>query len=230
MEQEFAATVSLLAEPTRATILLKLQGGIALTAGELAFAANISPQTASGHLAKLVEARLLCVEQRGRYRYYRLADEDVANAIEALLALMPSFRYGAETKETPSVGTLTYARTCYMHLAGWLGVQLIDALQANGLLHATDNKNIEVTETGRAWFEEFGIPIPKQRNGSPAKFARACLDWSERKHHLAGPLGVALYRRMLELQWVVPIPGSRAVRVTLRGKRELWKRLKLKLR
>jgi DNA-binding transcriptional ArsR family regulator len=229
MEQEFADTASLIGEPTRAIILLKLLGGKALPAGELAFVANVSPQTASGHLAKLVEARLVSVEQQGRHRYYRLADEDVANAVEALLALMPSYRRGVQPKSAPAVGTLPYARTCYSHLAGWLGVQLIDALQAKGLIAPSGGKTFSVTEAGRAWFEELGVPIPKSAPRISKKFARSCLDWSERRPHLAGPLGVALYHRMLELGWVAPIPGTRAIRVSSRGKLELSKRLGLKL-
>jgi DNA-binding transcriptional ArsR family regulator len=229
MEQEFATTASLLGEPTRAIMLLKLLGGKALPAGELAFAANVSPQTASGHLSRLAEARLVSVEQQGRHRYYRLADEDVASAVEALLALMPSHRRGVQPKTAPAVGTLPYARTCYSHLAGWLGVQLIDALQANGYLEPSDDKSLAVTEAGRAWFEDLGVTIPKSESRASAKFARACLDWTERRPHLAGTLGVSLYRRMLELGWVGPIPGTRALRVTFKGKQELWKRLKLRL-
>jgi DNA-binding transcriptional ArsR family regulator len=229
MEQEFAATASLLGEPTRAIMLLKLLGGKALPAGELAFAANISPQTASGHLSRLVDARLLSVEQQGRHRYYRLADEDVAHAVEAMLALMPSYRRGVQPKIAPAVGTLPYARTCYSHLAGWLGVQLIGALLANGLLAASGNKTFVVTEAGRTWFEDLGVAIPKSKGDASARFARSCLDWSERTPHLAGALGVSLYHRMLKLGWVAQIPGSRAIRVTSKGKQELWTRLKLRI-
>jgi DNA-binding transcriptional ArsR family regulator len=229
MEQEFAATASLLGEPTRAIILLKLSGGKALPAGELAFAANVSPQTASGHLSKLVEARLVSVERQGRHRYYRLADEDVAHAVEALLALMPSYRRGVQPKTAPAAGTLSYARTCFSHLAGWLGVQLIGALLANGFLEASGNKTFTVTEVGRAWFEDLGVPVSKSKSATSVKFARPCLDWSERTPHLAGTLGVSLYHRMLELGWIAQIPGSRAIRVTSKGKQELWKQLKLRI-
>jgi DNA-binding transcriptional ArsR family regulator len=228
MEQEFAATASLLGEPTRAIILLKLLGGKALPAGELAFASNVSPQTASGHLARLVEARLVSVERQGRHRYYRLADEDVANAVEALLALMPSHRRGVQPKSAPAVGTIPYARTCYSHLAGWLGVQILNALQANGYLEPSGDIAFAVTEAGRAWFETLGVPVHKPSSRTSSKFARPCLDWTERRPHLAGTLGVSLYRRMLELGWVAPITGTRAVRLTFKGKQELLKQLKLK--
>jgi DNA-binding transcriptional ArsR family regulator len=229
MEQEFAATASLIGEPTRAIILLKLSSGKAMPAGELAFAANVSPQTASGHLSKLVEARLVCVERQGRHRYYRLADADVGHAVEALLALMPSYRRGVQPKTAPAAGTLPYARTCYSHLAGWLGVQLIGALLTNGFLEASGNKTFAVTGAGRTWFEDFGVTIPKSKGDTFARFARPCLDWSERTPHLAGTLGVSLYHRMLELGWVAQIPGSRAIRVTSKGKQELWTRLKLRI-
>ena len=229
MEQEFAAIASLLGEPARAIMLLKLLGGKAVPAGDLAFAANVSPQTASGHLSKLVEGRIVSFEQRGRHRYYRLADEDVASAVESMLALMPGHRRGIQPKAAPAVGTLPYARTCYSHLAGWLGVQINDALQAKGLLEPCGDMTFAVTEAGRAWFEDMGVTVLKSTGRQPTKFARPCNDWTERRPHLAGTLGVSLYRRMMELGWITAIPGTRAVRVTSRGKQELSKRLGLRL-
>ena len=228
MNQEFAATASLIGDPTRSVMLLKLLSGKALPAGELAFAANVSPQTASGHLAKLIEGRLVLMEPQGRHRYYRLAGDEVASAVESLLAIMPSRRTGTGPAITPTVGTLPYARTCYSHLAGWLGVNLLDAMQANGLL-APLGKAFSVTDAGRAWLEELGVRVPSRPGPAVSQFARQCLDWTERRPHLAGTLGVSMYRRTVDLGWLSPITGTRAVRVTFQGKHELSKRLGMKL-
>ena len=227
MDQEFAATASLLAEPTRAVMLLSLLSGKALPAGELAAAANVSPQTASGHLTKLTHARLIEVESQGRHRYYRLAGSEVADALEAMLLLLPGTRKDKRQTDLPHVGTLAYARTCYSHLAGWLGVRIADALQANGLVSPRENKVFLVTEAGRAWFDRLGIPVARHYAVAKSKDARQCLDWTERRPHLAGKLGVAFYRRLVDSGWLATVPQTRAVRVTLRGKQELWKQLRV---
>jgi DNA-binding transcriptional ArsR family regulator len=218
MEEKFAETAALLAEPTRAVMMLKLLSGRALPAGELALAANISPQTASGHLAKLLQARLLTVEHQGRHRYYRLAGTEVADALEALLVLVPGAKEEAIRSARPEVGTIAHARTCYSHLAGWLGVRIADGLQEKGFLRVEKDRGFAITETGRNWFADLSIP---------PVIARQCLDWTERRPHLAGPLGVAFYRRLVELNWIAPIARSRVVRVTLRGKEELWTRFRI---
>lgn len=208
-------------------MLLELMSGRALPAGELAQAANVSPQTASGHLAKLVEGRFLCVEQQGRHRYYRLASTEVADAVEALMALTNGVRK-AEAN-VPQVGSLEHARTCYAHLAGWLGVQVADALQAKGLLLPASGRAFAVTKRGREWFEELGI-FAAGVESSDRKVARQCIDWTERRPHVAGALGVSMYRRFVALKWIVPAKSTRAVRVTLDGKHELWKRLRIAVR
>jgi DNA-binding transcriptional ArsR family regulator len=230
MSEGLAVVANLLGEPARAAMLLKLMTGLVLPAGELALAANISPQTASGHLSKLVEGRFLRVERQGRHRYYRLAGTEVANAVEALLVLTPGARERTKRQATtPAIGTLAYARTCYAHLAGWLGVRIADALQANALLLPVEGRVFVVTETGRTWFEELEITLPKADGSASYKVARQCVDWTERRPHLAGILGVVLYKRFVALRWIAPIQNTRAVRVTLEGKRELWKRLRIPL-
>ena len=118
-------------------------------------------------------------------------------------------------------------RTCYAHLAGWAGVQVADALQARGFLLPVAGRAFAVTERGREWFEEIGVALPNG-NGSE-KIARQCLDWTERRPHVAGRLGVAMYRRLVEVRWIVPAKSTRAVRVTVDGRRELWKRLRIAL-
>jgi DNA-binding transcriptional ArsR family regulator len=227
MDQEFAATAGLLAEPTRAVMLLNLLSGKALPAGELALAANVSPQTASGHLSKLTQARLIQVESQGRHRYYRLAGSEVADALEAMLVLLPANLKNRTQHTRPDAGTLAYARTCYSHLAGWLGVRIADALQANGLMSQGENRTFALTDADSEWFERIGISVPKHPAVAKSRDARQCLDWTERKPHLAGKLGVALYRRLLDLGWLSPISHSRTVRVTLQGKHELWTRLRI---
>jgi len=229
MENDLAVIANLFGEPARAAMLLSLMNGRALPAGELALTANVSPQTASGHLSKLVQAGLLAVETQGRHRYYRLAGTSVADAVESLMALAHS---GHERKnaEPPAEGTLAYARTCYSHLAGWLGVRMTETLEQQGLLLPAQGKAFAVSDAGRAWFQELGIAIPAARNGARENVARRCLDWTERRPHLSGTLGVALARRLDELRWIAPIRNSRAVRVTLEGKQQLWKLLRLPLR
>ena len=208
-------------------MLLELMSGRALPAGELAEVANVSPQTASGHLAKLVEGRFLQVEQQGRHRYYRLASTEVAAAVEALLVLTNGVRK-SEAK-VPEVGSLEHARTCYSHLAGWLGVRIADALQANGLLLPAGGRAFAVAERGREWFEELGIDVAGA-DGADPKVARQCIDWTERRPHIAGAVGVGMYKRFVALKWIVPGKNTRTVRVTLDGKRELWKRLRVAVR
>jgi DNA-binding transcriptional ArsR family regulator len=227
MNDAVALAANLLAEPARAAMLLELMSGRALPAGELAEAANVSPQTASGHLAKLVEGSFLQVEQQGRHRYYRLASTAVADAVEALLVLTNGLR--KERASVPAVGSVEHARTCYAHLAGWLGVQIADALQSNGVLLPAGGRAFAVTQRGREWFEELGLQVAGADEANP-KVARQCIDWTERRPHIAGAVGVGMYRRLVTLKWIVPAKNTRAVRVTLDGKRELWKRLRIAVR
>jgi DNA-binding transcriptional ArsR family regulator len=228
VEDALSNTAGLLGDSARAAMLLSLMGGLALPAGELARIANVAPQTASGHLAKLLSGRLLRVERQGRHRYYRLAGAQVADALESLLVLSnrsnPRDANPQAAKLTP--GSLGYARTCYAHIAGWLGVQIVESLQQRSLLKAADAKTYKITSAGKEWFEALEIDLPSS-SAAREKAARRCLDWTERKHHLAGPVGCAMYRRFRELQWVAPVRDTRAVRVTLRGKQGLWDLLRI---
>jgi hypothetical protein len=147
--------------------------------------------------------------------------------VEALLVLTNGVRKVG--KGVPAIGSLEHARTCYAHLAGWLGVQIADALQANGLLVAAGGRAFAVTQRGREWFEEMGVEVAGAESAN-AKVARQCIDWTERRPHVAGTLGVSMYRRFVALKWIVPAKSTRAVRVTLDGKRELWKRLRIAVR
>jgi DNA-binding transcriptional ArsR family regulator len=223
---DLAAVAALIADPSRAAMLAVLLGGVSLPAGELAAHAKISPQTASTHLAKLVEGGLLAVRSSGRHRYFYLSNPQVAQALEtlALIAPAPKVRNLSHSLEMEAVRR---ARTCYNHLAGELGVALAQAFIDKGFLYPYEEA-YEVTAPGQEWFNRLGIegrPLPKKLQN----FAKVCLDWSERKPHLGGSLGAALARQLFERDWIVRVEGSRAVKVTERGQLQLQTELGLNL-
>jgi DNA-binding transcriptional ArsR family regulator len=210
---DIAAPASLIGDATRATFLMALSKGQSLSAGELAERAGVSASTASVQLARLVDGGFLSVERNGRNRYYSLVDPEIAAAIEALAVIAPR-RPASSLKQARIGSELQAARTCYDHLAGALGVALFEALRRERML--TDE--LEVTARGARRFEELGIDVG-QLAGRRRPLARRCLDWTERRHHLAGLLGAALATRCFELGWIERLPTSRAVRVTERGRR-----------
>lgn len=214
MHQALSETAALLSDPGRAAILTALMNGTALPAGQLAVIANVTPQTASSHLSKLVDGELLKVEQQGRHRYYRLAHIEVAHLIEALVAVTPQPK--SRRDEAAQPGTFEYARTCYSHLAGQLAVKVADVLQRRGLLVLHEPKQFAITGGGREWFEQIGIAVTDKQMKDP-QFARACLDCTQRRYHVAGPLGSAMLAGFRELKWIASIPHTRTVRVTLQG-------------
>jgi DNA-binding transcriptional ArsR family regulator len=229
MEANIAIPAALIADPARSAILMALMDGRAHPAGTLAYAANLSPQAASNHLAKLLDGGMVLVEIEGRHRYYRLARPEVATVLEALLSVAPPIR-SLDEPRSPEARRLRAARSCYDHLAGRLGVAIATAMEARGLLSVPANapagKLYGLTEAGRAWFTDLGIAIPASgQMHRPA--ARRCLDWTERRHHLAGPLGTALLARMVELGWVLRSSGSRAVTLTSTGAKGLRESLGL---
>ncbi len=205
-----ASIAALLGDPARANILTALMDGRALTAKELAFAAHVSPQTTSGHLARLTDADLLTVEKQGRHRYFRLASPLVGQMLEGVMAVA-----GPEPGRTTAWrggDALRTARTCYDHLAGRLGVALADSLTAAGHVALSPDGG-EVTDRGHAFLCDFGaVPLAGKRI-----FCRPCLDWSERRPHIAGRLGAALASRCLELAWIARQRDSRAVSITAAG-------------
>ncbi|WP_442934626.1 ArsR/SmtB family transcription factor [Micromonospora sp. CPCC 205739] len=210
--RRLADLAALLADDTRAGICLALLDGRAWTAGELARAARVAPSTASEHLTRLVRGGLLVEERQGRHRYLRLAGPAVAQLIEDLAGhVSPAPRPAGSLRAATADAALAHARTCYDHLAGRLGVRLRDALLTRGLLDATDG--LAVTPAGRDWLTDLGVaPLPAGRR----PLLRDCLDWTERRPHLAGALGAALCRRFAELGWTMPGTG-RSVRVTPAG-------------
>jgi DNA-binding transcriptional ArsR family regulator len=207
---------SLIGEPARAEMLTALLADRALTATELAGIAGVSKATASTHLAKLRDAGLLAVQDQGRHRYFRLADRDVAQLLESLMGV--AFRTGAvRLKSSPREPALRRARVCYDHLAGELGVQAFEALCAHGVLKS-DATGLHVTPAGVEWFAAFGVDVhavASQRR----MMCRACLDWSERRHHLAGAWGSALLQRLFDVGWARRIKDTRIVQFTPPGER-----------
>lgn len=208
-----AEVASLMGDAARANMLSALMGGQALTAGELARVAGITPQTASGHLAKMTEGRLLAVEAQGRHRYYRLASGGVADAMQALMALAADGRR-RHHPVGPKDAALRLARTCYDHMAGRLAVAMADALSAEGRVVLSDGAAL-VTDAGRQFFLDLGLDMDAASPRRP--LCRTCLDWSERRPHLAGRLGSALLARALALGWIARTPESRALRLTDAG-------------
>lgn len=209
-----AEVASLIGDAARANMLSALMGGQALTAGELARHAGVTPQTTSGHLAKMTEAQLIAVERQGRHRYYRLASPEVAHAIHGLMALAaggPKRHHPVGPKDE----AMRLARTCYDHMAGRLAVALTDALTARGHVLLADGAGL-VTDKGQRFFCDFGLDMETESR-SRRPVCRTCLDWSERRSHLAGRLGAALLDRSLDLKWVVRIPQSRTLRITREG-------------
>jgi DNA-binding transcriptional ArsR family regulator len=209
---DIARVAALVADPARSSMLLALMDGRALTATELSGLAGVTKQTASGHLAKLVEGDVLAMEAQGRHRYFRLAGAHVASLLEALMVF--SSDAAPPVRTGPKQLALRRARVCYDHLAGEMGVALYDRAREAGWL----NDDLGVTETGWAKFSAIGVtPDALPRSNRPT--CHACLDWSQRRHHLAGLLGKAALDRLLALNWARRLPASRVVAFTPEGER-----------
>ena len=211
-----AETAALIGEPARATMLSALLDGRALTAAELAFAARVTPQTASSHLAKLSDAGLLHVVKQGRHRYFRLASPKVVDMLHGIVAvaLENRPRYRPLSRQAQE---LSAARICYDHLAGRLGVELACFFTAHEYIVPTDD-TAEITEAGSRFLTGFGIDL-QALSPSRRYYCRLCLDWTERRPHIAGAVGAALATRFFDLGWTERMKQSRAVIVTRSGKR-----------
>jgi DNA-binding transcriptional ArsR family regulator len=217
-----ARIAALIGEPARAEILSALLGGQALTATELAQLADITKQTASAHLAKLVDAKLLAMTSQGRHRYFRLADDDVANLLETLMGV--AYRAGAvRLRSSPREPALRKARVCYDHLAGEMGVLAFESLQRQKFLQLVEMK-LTLTVKGENFFRDLDIDVDKL-NSTRRPLCRTCLDWSVRRNHLAGAVGAALLQRIYKLGWARRVHESRIVRFTPHGERSLKKLL-----
>ncbi len=208
---------ALLGDPARANILAALTDGRALPAGELAAIAGVAPQTTSGHLARLTQANLLTVEQCGRHRYYRLASPLVGGMLESVMTVAAMQLPARRSPPSRLDHAMRGARTCYDHVAGRLGVGIADALIARGGVVLSPDGG-EVTEAGASFLAAFGADVAR-RGGARRAFCRPCLDWSERRWHIAGAVGAALCSRFLQLGWVERRPGTRALAVSAKGRR-----------
>ena len=205
---------ALVGDTARATMLSALMGGRSLTAKELAYYANVARSTASGHLSKLVAARLLTVIRERRFSYYRIASPLVASMLESIkvvaaIELPPRRQPGAANDDA-----LRFARSCYDHLAGQVGVAVTDTLVAMGHIVLTDEGG-EVTSSGGRFLSAWGVdPMPRSRR----IFCQPCLDWSERRYHLKGLVGARILDRLLDLGWLKCVSGSRALQLTSSGR------------
>jgi len=218
-EPRFAKIAAMIGDPTRARMLAALMGGQFLAAGELADAAGVSAQTASTHIAKLLDAELVVLRVQGRHRYLRLADAEIAHVLEAL-SLVAERGASSAKWEQGAYKPLKAARTCYSHLAGELGVALYEGLLARGTIVPFDGR-YALSDSGRAELAALGLELPAPGGAAARRYAYACLDWSERRDHLAGTLATALLEHALERHWLRRVAGSRALTLTPAGARAL---------
>jgi DNA-binding transcriptional ArsR family regulator len=216
---DIAMVASLVGDPARSNMLSALMTGRALTASELAHQAGITPQTASSHLAKLEAGGLIDLEKQGRHRYYRLTGPDVASVLEGLAGLAERAGH-TRVRTGPKEPALRRARICYDHLAGDLGVQMLDSMKKQKLVRQS-KQTIELTGEGKRFMAQ-ALQIDADTLAHPRRpVCKACLDWSERRHHLAGTLGAAVMNRFTELNWAArdSAPGSRVVNFTRTGEK-----------
>lgn len=225
VEEKFVRLSGLICEPTRAKMLWNLLDGRAYTASELALVADISATAASNHLSKLLEADIVKVEMQGRHRYYAFANADVAYVVEALANLADHTSSKVQRQKEPS--GIQYCRTCYDHLAGYVGVQIVEAMEKREYLQKS-GKIYLVSEKGWEWLKHFEM-VQADFKSNRRPLARQCLDWSERRPHLAGQLGAVLLEKMLKRQWFKKVQFSREMVVTAKGRQELYDRLGITL-
>lgn len=214
-----ARIASLIGDPARAAICVALMDGRALTAGELARSAGVSPQTASGHLARLVDGTILTAVPSGRHRYFRIASPAIADAIEKLMGVAGAIDRTIVSKAVvtgPKDSALRHARVCYDHLAGEVAVSMADSLVRMGHIDMSDD-GAAVTADGLRFLDKLGIKHVGDINGRNARFCRPCMDWSERRPHLAGWVGRQMLARFSTLYWVRREPKGRAIIITPLG-------------
>lgn len=222
VEDKFVSISALLCEPSRTKMLWNLLDGRAYTASELSIVADISPTSASNHLSKLLEAGIVRVEIQGRHRYYSLSNSEIAYAVEGLANLAKN-SITISVKKEPEKNGVKYCRTCYDHLAGFVGVKIIETLETKGYL--TKSKNIYlVSEEGWKWFGILDIS-KGDFNNTRRPVTRQCLDWSERRPHLAGQLGAEFLNKMFDRKWFKKNKFGRELIITSKGRQELYELL-----
>lgn len=209
---DLTRVASAIGEPARGKMLNALMDGRALTATELALEAGVTPSTASSHLEKLQQAGLIARTAQGRHRYFRIATAEIAAILESLMGIATANR---KTRSGPRNEALRRARVCYDHLAGELGVRLLERMRERQLVRG-DDEFLELTAPGEKWATEFGVDLDGLRRRS-RPLVRTCLDWSERRSHLSGALGAAILERLFELRFAKRDSFSRAVLIASRG-------------
>jgi len=211
---DIARVAALIGDPARANILTALMGGMALTASGLAAEAGVTRQTATSHLSKLADGGLVRQRKQGRHKYFALANDEIGQLLEGMMGLAAHLGH-LRSRIGPKDESLRRARVCYNHLAGTLGIKLFDHMIKKGYLHKGGTR-IELTAAGREFATAFGVDLMALAE-ERTELCRECLDWSERRSHLAGSLGRALLSRFRSLGWVEISPESRAVYITDRG-------------
>jgi DNA-binding transcriptional ArsR family regulator len=219
--KQFAEIAALAGDPARVSMLHALMDGRALTATELAGVAGIAPQTASGHLSRMTSAGILAVEKQGKHRYHRLASGTVARMLESIMQVAAELEAPRETLRVgPRDKALRQARTCYDHFAGRLGVALADSMVSRGLVELTGDAGL-LTDAGLEFLEHVGLstaPLLERRTKRSGRvLCRPCLDWSERRAHLAGVVGAAICTHAFENGWTRRLSGTRAITLTPKG-------------
>jgi DNA-binding transcriptional ArsR family regulator/predicted transcriptional regulator len=226
VEETFVLISGLICEPTRARLLWNLLDGRAYTASELAIVGDISSTAASNHLAKLLDADIIKVELQGRHRYYSFAKPEVAYVVESLASLANT-QPGKSIKKQIEPEGMRFCRTCYDHLAGYVAVKMADTMESKGIIQKADGAYL-VTPKGWKWFTEIGIQKNNFQN-SRRPLTRQCLDWTERRPHLAGQLGAVLLEEMLKRKWFKKVQFSRELIITSKGRQEMKDWLALEL-
>lgn len=216
---DYAAVAKLLASPARSAVVDALMEGRPLTAGELARTAGVRPSTVSEHLGELLDGGLIAVIKAGRHRYYRLSSAEIAAALEAFSRICPA-RPVRSLRQSTADRSLRLARLCYDHVAGTLGVTLLDRMRGDGWLAGGAGPDFAVTERGTEALAGLGVDLERCRQAR-RHFARSCLDWSERRPHLAGALGAAIARALFDMEWLRKAGTGRGVHLTSRGEEGL---------
>ena len=212
---DISRIASLIGDPARSNMLNALMSGKALTATELAKEANVTNQTASSHLKRLLEGGLIYVNNQGRHRYFSLANSDVASVLESLTGLASGVGH-LRTRTGPKDAELRHARVCYNHLAGEMGIQMYDSLISHGRITDTQDE-VMITQEGERFVKVLGVNLDALLiKKSP--LCKACLDWSERRTHLGGNLGRALFTQFEQIGWLTRLSGTRIIRFTDYGK------------
>ncbi|MFL9949328.1 helix-turn-helix transcriptional regulator [Paraburkholderia agricolaris] len=220
-QHNISSVAHLIAEPVRSVILITLVDGSAMSAGALARAAGVTAQTASSHLAKLLDGGLLSVESKGRHRYYRLAGAHVSHVLESLATIGPVTPAWRHTPNRPAQA-LRFARCCYDHLAGQISIAVTQSMLTRGFIVEAGERQYAVTAPGCEWLQQLGIDMNDPAFSQASEHARQCLDWTERQYHVAGPLGARLMAAFLAWGWISRSSAARSVSVTALG----WEGLK----